>query len=68
MGRGLIPDLRRLKPELHAIFPDIVLKGALLPLGMARFDDILKPADVDDIHAFVIDQAWAAFDAQSQAP
>ena len=68
MGRGLIPDLRRLKPELHAIFPDIVLKGALLPVGMARFDDILKPADVDDIHAFVIDQAWAAFDAQSQAP
>ena len=66
MGRGLLPDLRRLKPELHAIFPDIVLKGALQPLGMGRFDDVLSLEDVSCIHAFLIDQAWVAFEAQNK--
>ena len=66
MGRGLLPDLRRLTPELHAIFPDIVLKGALLPLGMARFDDVLSPDDVTAIHAYLVDQAWVAFESQAK--
>jgi hypothetical protein len=25
---------------------------------MARFDDVLSPADVESIHAYLIDQAW----------
>jgi quinohemoprotein ethanol dehydrogenase len=66
MGRGLLPDLRRLTPELHAIFPDIVLKGALVPLGMARFDDVLSPDDVTAIHAYLVDQAWVAFESQAK--
>jgi quinohemoprotein ethanol dehydrogenase len=66
MGRGLLPDLRRLTPELHAIFPDIVLKGALLPLGMARFDDVLSSDDVNAIHAYLVDQAWVAFESQTK--
>jgi quinohemoprotein ethanol dehydrogenase len=32
-----------------------VLKGLLLPNGMPRWDDRLTEADVDKIHAYLID-------------
>ena len=34
---------------------------------MERFDDILSERDVDNIHAYVIDQAWIAYRAQEAA-
>jgi len=37
----------------------------LVPLGMARFDDVLSKDDVEKIHAFLIDRAWDAYTAQS---
>src|SRR5258707_11942670 len=58
MGRGNLPDLRRMQPGTHAIFNAIVLEGAYAPKGMARFDDVLSPADAEAIHAYLIDQAW----------
>ncbi len=61
------PDLRRLNSGLHAQFKDIVLRGALAPAGMERFDDILSDKDVDDIHAYLIDQSWIAYRAQQAA-
>jgi len=59
MGRGNLPDLRRLEPATHAIFNSIVLGGAYTVKGMARFDDVLSPADAEAVHAYLIDQAWA---------
>ncbi len=67
LGLNVTPDLRKLNPGLHAAFKDIVLHGALAPAGMERFDDILSEKDVDNIHAYVIDQAWAAYRAQEAA-
>jgi quinohemoprotein ethanol dehydrogenase len=64
LGLSSTPDLRRLNPGLHAAFKDIVLHGALAPAGMERFDDILSEADVEHIHAYLIDQSWVAYDAQ----
>ncbi len=61
---NVTPDLRRLNPGLHAAFKDIVLHGALAPAGMERFDDILSEKDVDNIHAYLIDQSWMAYRAQ----
>ena len=61
---NVTPDLRRLNPGLHAAFKDIVLHGILAPAGMERFDDILSETDVDNIHAYLIDQAWLAYRAQ----
>jgi quinohemoprotein ethanol dehydrogenase len=58
--RTLLPDLRRLSLERHAIFDDIVLRGILSPRGMARFDDLLSVDDAHAIHAFVIDEGWTA--------
>ncbi|HEY6483394.1 MAG TPA: PQQ-dependent dehydrogenase, methanol/ethanol family [Steroidobacteraceae bacterium] len=64
LGPSVTPDLRRLTPQLHAIFNDIVLRGALAPTGMERFDDLLSEQDVNDIHAYLIDASWQAYRAQ----
>jgi len=67
LGLSSTPDLRRLNAGLHAQFKDIVLHGLLAPAGMERFDDILSETDVDNIHAYLIDQSWAAYRAQETA-
>ena len=61
LGPSVTPDLRNLSPGMHAAFKDIVLRGAAAPTGMERFDDVLTEADVQDIHAYLIDQAWKAY-------
>jgi quinohemoprotein ethanol dehydrogenase len=54
-------------PEVHAQFKNIVLKGAFAPFGMESFDDILSEADVDAIHAYVIDQASQGYKEQEKS-
>jgi quinohemoprotein ethanol dehydrogenase len=67
LGLNVTPDLRALNDGLHAQFKEIVLHGLLAPAGMERFDDILTEQEVDQIHAYLIDQAWIAYRAQQQA-
>jgi quinohemoprotein ethanol dehydrogenase len=67
LGPSVTPDLRKLSPEIHAAFSDIVLKGASAPLGMESFADILGQADVDAIHAYLIDQNRQGYEAQEKA-
>ena len=66
-GPSITPDLRKLNAGLHAAFKDIVLRGQLAPLGMERFDDLLSDTDVDNIHAYLIDQSWAGYRQQQGA-
>ncbi len=54
--RAPLPDLRRMRPGTHEAFEQVVLGGLLLPNGMPRFDDLLKPDQVRAIHAFLIDE------------
>ncbi len=61
LGHSVTPDLRNLSPGQHAIFKDIVLRGAVAPTGMESFSDLLTEKDVDNIHAYLIDQAWQAY-------
>jgi quinohemoprotein ethanol dehydrogenase len=61
LGPSVTPDLRNLSPALHAAFKDIVLRGAVAPTGMEAFDDVLTEVDVENIHAYLIDQAWKAY-------
>ena len=63
-GPAVLPDLRRLSLEKHRIFFDIVLNGALLPMGMGRFDDVLTRTDAEALHAYLINEAWTAFEAE----
>jgi quinohemoprotein ethanol dehydrogenase len=58
MGRGNLPDLRRVAPATHALFDSIVLGGAYTIKGMGRFDDVLSAAEAHSVHAYLIDQAW----------
>ncbi len=67
LGPSTTPDLRRLNDGLHVAFKDIVLKGILAPNGMERFNDILSEQDVENVHAYFIDQAWVAYKAQQSA-
>jgi quinohemoprotein ethanol dehydrogenase len=64
-GRGLLPDLRRLSPATDAIFYDIVLRGAYLPKGMGRFDDVLSQTDAEAIHTYLTNQAWDAYEGKA---
>ena len=58
-GRGeaqlsAYPDLNRLTVQTHAVFDSIVLHGRLKDSGMASFADVLTPADVSAIHAYLL--------------
>jgi quinohemoprotein ethanol dehydrogenase len=53
--RSITPDLRRMSPETHAAFNDIIMKGLLATNGMPRWDDHLEPTEAAAIHAYLID-------------
>ena len=59
-GGSGVPDLRYSTAQIHSVFSDIVLGGLLVPAAMPKFDDILEPAEVRDIQAFILGQAHAA--------
>jgi quinohemoprotein ethanol dehydrogenase len=64
-GRGMMPDLRRMSAPTHGIFNAIVLQGVYRPKGMGRFDDVLSRADTEAIHAYLLDQAWDAYEGKA---
>jgi quinohemoprotein ethanol dehydrogenase len=53
---GVVPDLRYLTPQKHAIFLGIVY-GARANHGMPSFAGRLKPEEVDAIHQYLIKRA-----------
>jgi quinohemoprotein ethanol dehydrogenase len=67
LGPNITPDLRKLNAGLQAMFKDILLRGAVAPTGMESFADILSEKDVDNVHAYLIDQAWQGYKAQEAA-
>ena len=66
-GPSITPDLRKLNSGLHAMFNDILLKGAVAPTGMESFADLLSPAEVEAIHAYLIDEGWKGWREQEAA-
>src|SRR6516162_176203 len=66
-GLNVTPDLRKLPPEVHSAFKDIVRGGILASEGMESFSDILSEADVDAIHAYLVDQAWQGYNEQEKS-
>ncbi len=54
---GVLPDLRRIAPEKHAIWKSIVVDGAFAKLGMPKFQGTLSEADAEDIRQYVIKRA-----------
>lgn len=66
-GVSVTPDLRKLPPEVHAAFRNIVLGGAFASLGMESFSDLLSESDVDAIHAYLVGQAWQGYNDQEKS-
>ncbi|MBS0393892.1 MAG: PQQ-dependent dehydrogenase, methanol/ethanol family [Proteobacteria bacterium] len=64
LDRGVLPDLRRLTAAKHELFYEIVLNGALAGAGMGRWDDVLSRKDAEAIHAYIVSEAWKAYEAQ----
>jgi quinohemoprotein ethanol dehydrogenase len=64
---GLAPDLRRMSPETHDAFNQIVLGGILKNAGMPPWNGVLSRADADAIHAYLISVSWDAYKAQEAA-
>lgn len=54
---GVLPDLRRIAPEKHALWKSIVVDGAFAKLGMPKFEGTLSEAEAEDIHQYVIKRA-----------
>jgi quinohemoprotein ethanol dehydrogenase len=67
MDGSSMPDLRRLTPAQHSAFRDIVLGGALKGAGMPQWDDVLRGADADAIHAYLISIARQSYMEQVRA-
>jgi quinohemoprotein ethanol dehydrogenase len=69
---GAVPDLRYAPPEVHQQWDAIVLGGSHREQGMMAFGveqhypDVtaLSPEEAFAIHAYVIDQAWKAYEKQ----
>lgn len=54
---GVLPDLRMLTAQKHALFSSIVLDGAIHGAGMPRLDDLVNAQDVRDIQAYIVARA-----------
>lgn len=66
-GPSITPDLRKLSPETHGEFKNILLHGERAPMGMGNFSDLLSETDVENIHAFLIDQERQGYADQESA-
>ena len=60
---GSVPDLRRTGAARHDLFQKIVQGGLLKELGMPRFDH-LTDQEVEDLHAYVVNQSWKYYRQQ----
>ena len=72
--QGGVPDLRYMPRDIHREWNAIVLGGSHSSQGMIAFGVPIKipaipaltAAEADDLHAYVIDQSWAAFNGQQR--
>jgi len=64
MDRSLAPDLRRLSPEAHAEFQQIVLNGLFQNAGMPPWKGVLSQQQVQAIHDYIISLDWQAYNSQ----
>jgi PQQ-dependent dehydrogenase (methanol/ethanol family) len=59
LGGGVLPDLRFVSEDKHAIWNSIVLEGAFSVKGMPAFDGVLAKDQVEAIQQYVLSRAHA---------
>lgn len=57
LSDGSVPDLRELDAHAYGNFDQVVLNGAMLNLGMPRFDTVLTPEQSGEIKAYILFRA-----------
>jgi PQQ-dependent dehydrogenase (methanol/ethanol family) len=60
VSSGVLPDLRYMTEETHAIFEGIVRGGAYASRGMVSFAHVLEPEQSGAVHAYLIKRAHDA--------
>jgi PQQ-dependent dehydrogenase (methanol/ethanol family) len=60
VSSGVLPDLRYMDEQTHAIFQGIVLGGAYRDRGMVSFAHVLDSEKADAVHAYLIKRAHDA--------
>lgn len=65
---GSVPDLRRMDAAAYGLFPKIVLGGLFKDAGMPIFAGKITPTQLTELKSFILQQAWAAYDAQRSHP
>lgn len=64
---GSVPDLRKASAATNAVFSAIVIGGIRRDKGMPSFRESVSPKELKSIQAFIISQAWNAYDEQESA-
>ncbi len=62
----ILPDLRYLTPERHAVFDDIVMRGIFEGKGMPNFSEQLAAGEAELIHGYLNGEAHKHYAARSQ--
>jgi mono/diheme cytochrome c family protein len=65
-GAGSVPDLRQVAAMPRQALAAIIIGGALADQGMPKFDKTVSLDDVSALQAFLLKQAWAAYDMQQR--
>ena len=66
-GGAVVPDLRKMSPQTHRMFKEIVLEGLLEDRGMSNFSYRFNEQDVEDVYAFINARAWQDYTLQEDA-
>jgi quinohemoprotein ethanol dehydrogenase len=62
-----VPDLRKSLVVATDLFDGVVLGGSRASKGMPTFKDSIRPEDLPALRAYIVDQAWKAYDTQQSA-
>jgi PQQ-dependent dehydrogenase (methanol/ethanol family) len=67
VGAGSVPDLRRINAATYSLFSQIVRGGLYKSAGMPVFADVLREDELPALKAYIINEAWKSYRAQSAA-
>ena len=62
---GSVPDLRRSAIVMGPEFEKVVIGGIFTPAGMPIFKGSIRPDQIEALRAFIVAQAWKAYDQQA---
>lgn len=65
-GVGSVPDLRRSAIVMGPGFGHVVIDGVFNAAGMPVFRDAIRSDEIEPLRAYIVEQAWKAYDRQQR--